>query len=95
MILETCPKCGKLMQRGRLFANFFLCWSPNTSVESLAMIGELERLQKFPILTASGHPGERCKDCRIVIFQYPELKGEEAKEHYQDSNSDLRPPRSW
>jgi hypothetical protein len=73
MIIEKCPICNEKMEAGRLFANYHLSWNPDIEKKSVLEVAYFEKLQKLPILKIPGHIGSRCKKCRIVIFQYPEI----------------------
>jgi len=62
--LEHCPVCGGVLDGGFILGQAGLVWS----AEKKIVLRGVERL--VPVLRSRWLSGQRCRNCRLVLFRY-------------------------
>jgi hypothetical protein len=74
--IQKCPECDGELEEGYLQApSWGICWTSDPDVKWASVFSsKMEKLQKdswgFPKLTKDKLPGNRCRNCKLVVFRY-------------------------
>lgn len=64
-----CPKCGKEMEKGYIYAPRDIMWADDDRKKSIG-IGDEKLLSNGLSFNFKKVPAYRCKDCNIAAFEY-------------------------